>query len=59
MGEEVPMASEEEFNSILKELKLSTTKDDSFLSLGYIKFILDGGMTLKTAALSEPIQMTK
>lgn len=54
MGEEVPMASEEEFNSILKELKLSTTKDDSFLSLGYIKFILDGGMTLKTAALSEP-----
>jgi len=52
-GEEVPLASEEEFHSILNELKLSVPLDDRFLSLGYIKFVLDGGMTLKTAALSE------
>jgi len=52
-GEEVPVASEEEFRSILKEFNLSLPPDDRFLSLGYIKFVLDGGMTLKTAALSE------
>jgi predicted amidohydrolase YtcJ len=52
-GEEVPLASEEEFHSILKELKLSIPIEDRFLSFGYIKFVLDGGMTLKTAALTE------
>ena len=52
-GEEVPLASEEEFRSVLKEFNLSLPPDDRFLSLGYIKFVLDGGMTLKTAALSE------
>jgi predicted amidohydrolase YtcJ len=52
-GEEVPLASEEEFRSVLKEFNLLLPPDDRFLSLGYIKFVLDGGMTLKTAALSE------
>jgi len=52
-GEEVPLASEEEFRSVLKEFNLSLPSDDRFLSLGYIKFVLDGGMTLKTAALSK------
>jgi len=53
-GEEVPLASEEEFRSVLNEFNLSVPPDDRFLSLGYIKFVLDGGMTLKTAALREP-----
>jgi predicted amidohydrolase YtcJ len=52
-GEEVPLASEEEFHAILNELKLSVSIEDRFLSFGYIKFVLDGGMTIKTAALSE------
>jgi predicted amidohydrolase YtcJ len=52
-GEEVPLASEEEFRSVLKEFNLSLPPDDRFLSFGYIKFVLDGGMTLKTAAMSE------
>lgn len=52
-GEEVPLASEQEFHSVLKGFDFSLPPDDSFLSLGYIKFVLDGGMTLKTAALSE------
>lgn len=52
-GEEVPLASEEEFGSALNEFNSSVPSDDRFLSLGYIKFVLDGGMTLKTAALSE------
>jgi hypothetical protein len=52
-GEETPIASEEEFHSALDELKVLVPRDDRFLSLGFIKFVLDGGMTLKTAALSE------
>lgn len=52
-GEETPLASEEEFYSALNELKLSVPLDDRFLSLGCIKFVLDGGMTLKTAAMTE------
>ncbi len=52
-GEEVPIVSEEEFRSILKEFNLSLPPDDRVLSLGFIKFVLDGGMTLKTAALRE------
>jgi predicted amidohydrolase YtcJ len=53
-GEEVPLASEEEFQSALNEFDLSVSPDDRFLSLGHIKIVLDGGMTLKTAALTEP-----
>jgi predicted amidohydrolase YtcJ len=53
-GEEVPQTSEEEFRSVLNELPLSVPADNNFLSFGFIKFVLDGGMTLKTAALTEP-----
>jgi hypothetical protein len=52
-GEEVPLSSEEKFYSALNEFKVSVPANDSFLSLGCVKFVLDGGMTLKTAALSE------
>jgi len=53
-GEETPRASEEEFRSALNRLDSALPISDSFLSLGCIKFVLDGGMTLKTASLSEP-----
>ncbi len=53
-GEEVPLSSEEEFYSALNEFKASVPVNDSFLAPGCVKFVLDGGMTLKTAALSEP-----
>jgi hypothetical protein len=52
-GEEVPLSSEKEFYSAINEFKVSLPVNDSFLSLGSVKFVLDGGMTLKTAALSE------
>jgi predicted amidohydrolase YtcJ len=52
-GEEVPLSSEKEFYSALNEFKVSVPVNDSFLSLGCVKFVIDGGMTLKTAALSE------
>jgi len=53
-GEETPLASEEAFRSALNQLELALPVDDRFLSLGCIKFVLDGGMTLKTAAVREP-----
>jgi predicted amidohydrolase YtcJ len=53
-GEEAPLVPEEEFGSALNELKAFASIDDPFLSLGYIKFILDGGMTLETAAITKP-----
>jgi len=53
-GEETPRTSEEEFRSALDILGASLPVSDSFLSLGCIKLVLDGGMTLKTASLSEP-----
>ncbi|MCJ7617048.1 MAG: amidohydrolase, partial [Desulfobacterales bacterium] len=53
-GEETPLVPEEEFDSALNELKAFASIDDAFLSLGYIKFILDGGMTLETAAVTKP-----
>ena len=52
-SEEVPLASEQEFHSALDDFNLPVPPDDRFLSLGYIKFVLDGGMTLKTAAVRE------
>jgi len=53
-GEEAPLASEEAFVSALNEIKPFSGNDDPFLSMGCIKFVLDGGMTLKTAAVTEP-----
>ncbi len=53
-GEEGPLSSEEEFYSALNAFKVSVPVTDNFLSLGCVKIVLDGGMTLKTAALSEP-----
>jgi predicted amidohydrolase YtcJ len=53
-GEEVPQASEEAFGTALNELKLSASTGNRYLSIGFVKFVLDGGMTLKTAALTEP-----
>lgn len=52
-GEEVPLSPEKEFYSAMHGFKVLVPTDDSFLSLGTVKFVLDGGMTLKTAALSE------
>ena len=42
------------FNSALNELKAFAPVNDPFLSLGCIKFVLDGGMTIETAAVTEP-----
>ncbi len=52
-GEEVPLSSEKEFYSAMNGFKESLPLHDRFLSLGSVKFVLDGGMTLKTAAVSE------
>jgi predicted amidohydrolase YtcJ len=52
-NEETPRGSDEGFGSALDGLDTAVPVDDRFLSLGCIKFVLDGGMTLKTAALSE------
>jgi predicted amidohydrolase YtcJ len=53
-GEEAPLASKEAWDSILNEVKSFASFDDPFLSIGCIKFVLDGGMTLATAAVTEP-----
>jgi predicted amidohydrolase YtcJ len=53
-GEETPLASEEALDSALNEMKAFTSIHDPFLSIGCIKFVLDGGMTLETAAVTEP-----
>jgi hypothetical protein len=53
-SEHIPLATDEEFNLALHELKDFTCFEDRFLSVGCIKFVLDGGMTLKTAAVTEP-----
>jgi predicted amidohydrolase YtcJ len=55
-GEYIPLEKEEQFDLVLNELKISTSVKDHWLSLGCIKFVLDGGMTLKTAAVTEPYQ---
>jgi predicted amidohydrolase YtcJ len=53
-GEEAPIASDKAWDSALHEMKAFAFYDDAFLSIGCIKFILDGGMTLETAAVTEP-----
>ena len=53
-GEEAPHASEEAFVSALNEVRPFASGGDPFLSMGCIKFVLDGGMTLKTAAVTQP-----
>lgn len=53
-GEEIPSASLDDWDKIIKEIGRYSDFGDDWLNIPGIKFISDGGMTLRTAYLREP-----
>lgn len=53
-GEPIPSESPEEWEKIIKASVRPPNFEDDWLSFAGIKFIIDGGMTLRTAFMREP-----
>jgi predicted amidohydrolase YtcJ len=53
-GEPIPSESPDEWEKILKATVRPAGFEEDWLSFAGIKFIMDGGMTLKTAFMGEP-----